>query len=285
VVSRIALAFFLGVTVTQTATGSISGTITDPGGGLIPGVAVTASLGTGRRIVTSDSQGRFRLDNLQPGRYELEARLAGFETQIDDDVRVTAGATVTWNRTLRIRGARSNESPSGPDPTPPSDAQPIYAVVLRDIFKTGVPERIVIEAASVEPVRPDREDWQTTLIGAPAELRTQLDAAENRRPVWLNAAALPAGAQLVPRATIGDVFRSAPKEDRYGGWETFRQKYGVPSYVALSRAIISNDGRDALVYFVHACGNVCGEGTLLWLRRIPADGPWMVRARRGFWVS
>ena len=275
----------LALSVAQAATGSICGRITDSAGGAIPGVTITVLFGIERGIAVTNSDGRFSIDKLLPGRYEVQARLAGFETQIDDDVSVTAGATVTWNRTLRIRGARSNESPSGPDPTPPSIAQPIYAVVLRDIFKTGVPERIVIEAASVEPVRPDREDWQTTLIGAPAELRTQLDAAENRRPVWLNAAALPAGAQLVPRATIGDVFRSAPKEDRYGGWETFRQKYGVTSYVALSRAIISNDGRDALVYFVHACGNVCGEGTLLWLRRIPADGPWMVRARRGFWVS
>ena len=275
----------LALSVAQAATGSISGRITDSAGGAIPGVTITVLFGIERGIAVTNSDGRFSIDKLLPGRYEVQARLAGFETQIDDDVSVTAGATVTWNRTLRIRGARSNESPSGPDPTPPSIAQPIYAVVLRDIFKTGVPERIVIEAASVEPVRPDREDWQTTLIGAPAELRTQLDAAENRRPVWLNAAALPPGAQLVPRATIGDVFRSAPKEDRYGGWETFRQKYGVPSYVALSRAIISNDARDALVYFVHACGNVCGEGTLLWLRRIPADGPWMVRARRGFWVS
>ena len=275
----------LALSVAQAATGSISGRITDSAGGAIPGVTITVLFGIERGIAVTNSDGRFSIDKLLPGRYEVQARLAGFETQIDDDVSVTAGATVTWNRTLRIRGARSNESPSGPDPTPPSVAQPIYAVVLRDIFKTGVPERIVIEAASVEPVRPDREDWQTTLIGAPAELRTQLDAPENRRPVWLNAAALPPGAQLVPRATIGDVFRSAPKEDRYGGWETFRQKYGVTGYVALSRAIISNDGRDALVYFVHACGNVCGEGTLLWLRRIPADGPWIVRARRGFWVS
>ena len=89
----------------------------------------------------------------------------------------------------------------------------------------------------------------------------------------------------MPRATIIDVFRSAPKSDQFGGWETFRRQYGVSSSVGLSRVIVTADGRDALVYFEHRCGNVCGEGTLLWLRRITADGPWIVRARRGFWVS
>jgi len=251
----------------------------------VPDVRVTATLGAERRVTTSDAQGRFRLENLAPGRYDLEARLAGFETDFDENVTVSAATAVVWNRTLLIGGTHGSMRPSGPDPTPPAVARPIYAAVLRDIFKDGVPERLVIDAASALAIGPNPEDWATTLLGAPAELRAKLGEPKYQRLVWLNAEALPPGTRLIPRSAIDDAFMSAPKLGLTDRWEAFRRLYGVPSFVSLSRAIVTTDGRDALVYFVHACGDLCGEHTLLWLRRIPADGAWIVRARRLFWVS
>jgi hypothetical protein len=283
-VLRIASAL-LALFLIQSGTGSISGRITDASGGVIPGVTVTVIFGIERGTAVSNSEGRFRIDGLLPGRYEVQARLAGFETEIESNVGVAAGRTLEWNRTLRVRGARSTGTPTTTDPTPAAVARPIFDAVLREIYKGTVPERPVIEAGSLVPVSPDPQDWQTTLLGAPADLRAKWEAPENRRPVWLDAESLPSGTQLVSRDTLNEVFRSAPKTDRSDGWDTFRTRYGVTSYVALSRAIISADGRDALVFFSHACGNLCGEGTLIWLRRIPADGPWTVRARRLFWVS
>lgn len=278
-----AAAFALGMA--QGATGAISGRITDSAGGAIPGVTISVLFGIERGTAVTSSQGWFSIDNLLPGRYEVQARLAGFETEIETNVTVVAGSTLSWNRTLRVRSGRSSEPPAETDPTPPALARAIFEAVLRHVYKPEMPERPVIETVSLVPVRPDAQDWQVPLLGAPPELRALLEVPENRRPVWLNAASLPAATQLVPRATISDVFRTAPKTDRYGGWETFRARYGVSSYLSLSRAIITADGRDALVYFEHRCGSLCGEGTLLWLRRIPADGPWTVRGRRLFWIS
>ena len=58
----------------------IVGTITDPNGGSLPGVAVTvtaASTGAVRTAV-SDEQGRYTVTNLAPGTYQVALELSGF---------------------------------------------------------------------------------------------------------------------------------------------------------------------------------------------------------------
>ena len=68
------------VTVAQSPQATISGIVTDPSGGVIPGVSVTAvSLSTGLRtaVITND-QGFFVLTQLPIGSYSLEAEMTGF---------------------------------------------------------------------------------------------------------------------------------------------------------------------------------------------------------------
>jgi hypothetical protein len=58
----------------------IVGTIIDPNGGILPGVAVTvtaSSTGTVRTAV-SDGQGRYTVSNLAPGNYQVALELSGF---------------------------------------------------------------------------------------------------------------------------------------------------------------------------------------------------------------
>src|SRR5262245_9844298 len=61
--------------------GAIAGTVTDPSGGVIPGVHIEVqNLGTGvTRTVESNEQGHYRVDFLIPGQYILRAELAGFK--------------------------------------------------------------------------------------------------------------------------------------------------------------------------------------------------------------
>src|SRR5471032_962841 len=71
----------------QAASASIAGTITDAQGGVLPGVTLTvrnAESGTVRTSVT-EGDGKYRVPGLNPGRYNLTAELAGFQT-----VEVTA---------------------------------------------------------------------------------------------------------------------------------------------------------------------------------------------------
>src|SRR5262245_42832090 len=64
----------------QGPTGSLSGTVVDESGGLVPGVTVTIrSVDTGlRREVITDTEGVFAFPLLQPSRYVLSATLQGF---------------------------------------------------------------------------------------------------------------------------------------------------------------------------------------------------------------
>jgi hypothetical protein len=66
------------------ATGpALSGTITDPAGAVIPGATVTATNSSGALAgsATTDSRGQYRMQDLAPGKYRIEAQATGFETQ------------------------------------------------------------------------------------------------------------------------------------------------------------------------------------------------------------
>src|SRR5262245_44648267 len=63
--------------------GTLSGTVSDPTGALIPGVEVTTknvATGVASTTITNES-GTYRFPSLQPGAYEVAATLAGFQTQ------------------------------------------------------------------------------------------------------------------------------------------------------------------------------------------------------------
>ncbi|HVZ19675.1 MAG TPA: TonB-dependent receptor [Vicinamibacterales bacterium] len=84
--------------------GSLSGTIKDPSGGVIPGVSVTAIntvLGTSFDTLT-DGQGTYTFPKLPVGRYDLTMLLDGFKPQKRTGIQIDADAAVQINATLQI---------------------------------------------------------------------------------------------------------------------------------------------------------------------------------------
>ena len=79
----------------QTAT--LTGTVTDSSGGVLPGVTVTvtseAVIGGSRTAVT-DENGIYRFPALPPGTYSVKVELAGFRT-ITQEARLQLGQTIT----------------------------------------------------------------------------------------------------------------------------------------------------------------------------------------------
>src|SRR6266850_1463810 len=65
----------------QSITGSVSGTVTDSTGGIIPGAVVTLSSDKTRdtRTATTNSEGRFSFAALQPGEYSIKIERQGFQ--------------------------------------------------------------------------------------------------------------------------------------------------------------------------------------------------------------
>ncbi|MBI2821459.1 MAG: carboxypeptidase regulatory-like domain-containing protein, partial [Acidobacteria bacterium] len=91
------------VVLAQT-TGTISGTVKDETGAVLPGVTVTVKnvdTGVPRTLVTDD-EGRYRALNLALGRYEVEAELAGFQVAVRSGITLTLGREAEVDFALKV---------------------------------------------------------------------------------------------------------------------------------------------------------------------------------------
>jgi hypothetical protein len=86
------------------ATSSISGVVSDAGGGVLPGATIivtSAATGTKFEAVTN-STGAFTVPALSAGVYTVTFSLAGFKTRAINDVRVQLAIPTTLNAALEI---------------------------------------------------------------------------------------------------------------------------------------------------------------------------------------
>ena len=76
------LALAAGPARAQSVTGTISGTVTDEQGQVIPGATVTVVNERTReaRVVASDARGGFQVSALEPGTYTVRVEMANFRT-------------------------------------------------------------------------------------------------------------------------------------------------------------------------------------------------------------
>ena len=86
------------------ASGSLSGTVTDPTGAVIPKGTVTAEdVARGIRLsATVDANGQYRFTNLLPGTYDLTAQIPGFQTLLQKGVVITVGQVANLDFHLQV---------------------------------------------------------------------------------------------------------------------------------------------------------------------------------------
>ena len=148
--------------VPGTGLGSISGTVADPTGAVIPQAAVTATRAGHAPIkTTSDGVGHFILKGLAPGLYVVEAQETNFHTARKEGVRVAPGATVTLTMTLAIEGDQQSVTVSADT----LDASP---------EKNG--GAIVLKGEDLQALSDDPDEFSSQLqamAGADAETGTQ----------------------------------------------------------------------------------------------------------------
>ena len=96
--------------------GALTGILRDPRGGVIPGATVAAVRAGQRTTALTDASGRFRIENLPPGAYEISFSLTGFTTATYR-VDVSAGMESVLNGVITVgalnesitsRGARNS---------------------------------------------------------------------------------------------------------------------------------------------------------------------------------
>jgi hypothetical protein len=99
------LAFiFAGTVVQAQTTGSMSGTITDPNGAVVPGATVTvANAQTGAsRTATTNSQGYFAVEALAPGPYTVTVEGAGFKRSVARNINVSVNVNAEVSITMEV---------------------------------------------------------------------------------------------------------------------------------------------------------------------------------------
>src|SRR5438132_7370558 len=98
------LSLLSGMAAAQVTTGSISGTVKDSGGAVLPGVSIKlTNTDTGlTRIVIADELGRYNAVQLPLGAYEITAELPGFQMAVRRGVTLTIGREAVVDFSLQV---------------------------------------------------------------------------------------------------------------------------------------------------------------------------------------
>jgi hypothetical protein len=101
------------------AQASITGTVKDPSGAVLPGVLVEASspaLIEKTRSNVTDSSGQYRIVDLRPGTYAVTFALSGFSSVRREGIELTGTFTATINVELKVGGVAETITVTGESP-------------------------------------------------------------------------------------------------------------------------------------------------------------------------
>jgi hypothetical protein len=129
------------VPATVFAQATISGTVRDTSGAILPGVTVEAAspeLIEKVRTATTDGTGQYRIENLRPGAYTVTFSLAGFSTVKREGLQLAGSATFAVNADLRVGTLEETITVTGESPIVDVQTAQRQAVVARDVI-TALP--------------------------------------------------------------------------------------------------------------------------------------------------
>ena len=139
----------------QTGGGALRGYVKDESGAVLPGVTVTATspeLLT-PSVVVADQAGLYRLNNLPPGVYVVQAELAGFANQRREGILVRAGQTFTIDIQLNLSTLAETITVTGDSPMIES-SKPTTSITLdRDLMRAApiTSRRLFSDALDLAP--------------------------------------------------------------------------------------------------------------------------------------
>ena len=139
-------ALLLAPNVSAQQTGTITGTVTDVTGAVLPGVTVEVSSAAPNgpfNSAVTDGAGMFTIAALQPGTYDVVFSLPGFSTFMRDGVEISAGATVTLAVEMLVGGLVQQVVVVGSRAAPRSvtaSAVPVDVISSADFSSQGGPD-------------------------------------------------------------------------------------------------------------------------------------------------
>ena len=138
----------------QLLTGTITGTVTDNSGAVLPGATVTVSgerIIGGSRLEVTGARGVYRLDNLPPGEYAVRFELAGFKTIERTGIRVSAGFTATISIQLELGTVEETVTVTGESPVVDTKSNVQQTVMGQEILESVPTGRDVWSLAKIIP--------------------------------------------------------------------------------------------------------------------------------------
>jgi hypothetical protein len=109
------IGLFCGLAVHAQDTTTLSGTVTDPQGKVIPGTTVTitsTATGTSRSTTSSDT-GAYVFGQIAPGTYNVRAEAKGFKVSVQDNVELLVKTPATVNFQLEVGSVNETVTVSG----------------------------------------------------------------------------------------------------------------------------------------------------------------------------
>ena len=112
-------------------TGTILGTVTDQTDAVLPGAGVmVTNVETGiARSTVADDRGAYRVTNLPPGTYEVQASLAGFQTAVRSGITLTIGREAAVDFTLQVGDVTQQVTVTGEAPLIETTSSSVSGVV------------------------------------------------------------------------------------------------------------------------------------------------------------
>jgi len=127
------------VPATAFAQASLTGTVRDASGGVLPGVTVEAAspaLIEKVRTAVSDGSGQYRIVDLVPGTYSLTFSLPGFNTVKRDNIELTGSQTLTIPAEMKVGGVQETITVTGETPVVDVQNATKQLVMKDDVIQT-----------------------------------------------------------------------------------------------------------------------------------------------------
>lgn len=173
----------------QMTAGTINGTVTDEGGGVLPGASVALrNLGTGlERALTTDEAGRFSAPLLPVGDYEVTASLPGFATVRRSGITLSLGQTLVVDVQLKVAGREETVTVTSAAPIIETEKSETSTLVnQREVSSLPLNGRRFLDLAFLTPgVSQDRERGQLTFSGSRGlNSNINIDGADFNQPFF-----------------------------------------------------------------------------------------------------
>lgn len=114
----------------------IGGLVRDPGGLNVAGadISVRNELTGGRRQTKTNGSGFYSVPSLSPGTYRILIRCTGFETMVQEGVKLQVGDKARLDFSLRVGDYRTIVTVHGGPPVANTEDASIGTVIGRDII-------------------------------------------------------------------------------------------------------------------------------------------------------